>query len=79
MATHSSILVWRIPQTEKPGGLPSIGWQKVGHDQSDLARTHHSGKAMCAYFYFLVVSKFLTRSIDTMNTSKIIGKRNNKK
>ena len=32
MATHSSILPWRIPWTEKPGGLQSIGSQKVGHD-----------------------------------------------
>ena len=32
MATHSSILAWRIPCTEEPGGLRSIGWHKVGHD-----------------------------------------------
>ena len=32
MATHSSILVWRIPWTEEPGGLQSIGSQRVGHD-----------------------------------------------
>ena len=32
MATHSSILAWRIPWTEKPGGLQSIGFQRVGHD-----------------------------------------------
>ena len=32
MATHSSILAWRIPQTEKPGGLRTMGWQRVGHD-----------------------------------------------
>ena len=32
MATHSSILAWRIPWTEKPGGLQSIGSQRVGHD-----------------------------------------------
>ena len=31
MATHSSILVWRIPWTEEPGGLQSIGSQRVGH------------------------------------------------
>ena len=31
-ATHSSILAWRIPWTEEPGGLQSIGLQKVGHD-----------------------------------------------
>ena len=32
MATHSSILVWRIPWTEDPGGLQSMGSQRVGHD-----------------------------------------------
>ena len=32
MATHSSILVWRIPWTEEPGGLQSLGLQRVGHD-----------------------------------------------
>ena len=32
MATHSSILAWRIPWTEEPGGLQSIGSQRVGHD-----------------------------------------------
>ena len=32
MATHSSILAWRIPWTERPGGLQSIGSQRVGHD-----------------------------------------------
>ena len=32
IATHSSILAWRIPWTEKPGGLQSIGSQRVGHN-----------------------------------------------
>ena len=32
MAIHSSILAWRIPRTEKPGGLQSVGSQKAGHD-----------------------------------------------
>ena len=32
MATHSSILAWRIPWREEPGGLQSIGFQRVGHD-----------------------------------------------
>ena len=37
MATHSSILAWRIPGTGEPGGLPSMGSHSVGHDWSDLA------------------------------------------
>ena len=32
MATHPSILAWRIPRTEEPGGLQSMGLQRVGHD-----------------------------------------------
>jgi len=32
MATHSSILAWRIPRTEEPGGLQSLELQRVGHD-----------------------------------------------
>ena len=37
MATHSSVLAWRIPGTGKPGGLLSMGSHRVGHDWSDLA------------------------------------------
>ena len=37
MATHSSVLAWRIPGTGKPGGLPSMGSHRVGYDWSDLA------------------------------------------
>ena len=37
MATHSSVLAWRISGTGEPGGLPSMGSHRVGHDGSDLA------------------------------------------
>ena len=37
MAPHSSVLAWRIPGTGEPGGLPSMGSHRVGHDRSDLA------------------------------------------
>ena len=37
MATHASVLAWRIPGTGEPGGLPSVGSHRVGHDWSDLA------------------------------------------
>ena len=36
MTTHSSVLAWRIPETGEPGGLPSMGSHRVGHDWSDL-------------------------------------------
>ena len=42
MATHSSVLAWRIPGTGEPGGLPSMGSQRVGHDWSDLAAASYS-------------------------------------
>ena len=37
LATHSSVLAWRIPGTGEPGELPSLGLHRVGHDGSDLA------------------------------------------
>ena len=36
MATHSSLLAWRIPWTDEPGGLQSIGSQRVGHDLTQM-------------------------------------------
>ena len=52
MATHSSVLAWRIPGTEKPGGLPSMGSHRVGHDWSDLA-------AVAAWYRALSDSNFM--------------------
>ena len=47
MATHSSVLAWRIPGTGDPGGLPSVGSHRVGHDWSDLAAAAaHPSKVM---------------------------------
>ena len=37
MATHSSVIAWRILGTGEPGGLPTMGLHRVGHDWSDLA------------------------------------------
>ena len=49
MATRSSVLAWRVPGTGEPGGLPSMGSHRVGHDWSDLAAARfclrHSGFA----------------------------------
>ena len=41
MATHSRVLAWRIPGTVEPGGLPSMGSHRVGHDWNDLAAAAH--------------------------------------
>ena len=43
MATHSSVLAWRIPGTGEPGGLLSLGSHRVGHDWSDLAAAGFPG------------------------------------
>ena len=42
MATHSSVLAWRIPGTGEPGGLPSVGSHRVGHEQ--IHRFHELGR-----------------------------------
>ena len=41
MATHSSILAWKIPWTKKPGGLQSMGLQRVGHDWATELKLNH--------------------------------------
>ena len=49
MAPHSSILAWRIPGTEEPGGLPSMGSHRVGHDWRDLAVSSPAAHKMNTY------------------------------
>ena len=39
MATHSSILAWKVPGTEEPGGIQSVGSQGVGHEHKKHVRT----------------------------------------
>jgi len=46
MATHSSVLAWRIPGMGEPGGLPSMGSHRAGHDWSDLAAAAGGGKVL---------------------------------
>ena len=53
MATHSSILAWRIPWTEEPGGPWSIGLQRVRRDGSDLAHTPTFLSGIESLFYRL--------------------------
>ena len=60
MATHSSVLAWRIPGTAEPGGLPSVGSHRVGHDWSDLATV-----AAAAYF----THSFLCRKCESESVS----------
>ena len=51
MATHSSILAWRIPQTEEPGGLQSMELQRVGHDWATNTFRWRWGGKDCLGFY----------------------------
>ena len=58
MPTHSSILAWRIPGTEEPSGLLSVGSHRVGHDWSDLAAV--ATAAACEYWKsFQVIPMYL--------------------
>ena len=52
MAPHSSTLAWKIPWTEEPGGLPSLGLHRVGHNWTDLAA------AAAAYYTCVNISFF---------------------
>ena len=68
MATHSSILAWRTPGTEEPGGLHSMGLHRVGHDWSNLA----AGAAMliCVNDIFLItVQPKIYRNILDVDTT----------
>ena len=67
MATHSSVLAWRIPGTGKPGGLPSLGSHRVGHDWSDLAAAAVAVQVvilnngiMVNYYFLFCLSKIHT-------------------
>ena len=60
MATHSSILAWRIQWAEEPSGLQSIGSQSVGHGWSDLARTVESSLPLGEFPGGLVVRTHLS-------------------
>ena len=62
MATHSSILSWRIPGTEEPSGLPSMELHRVGHDWSDLAAAAAG----------IVLSTFLALSYPVLQQSFVI-------
>ena len=55
MATHSSILVWKIPWTEESDRLQSMGPQKVGHDQANNTHTHtHTQEFICQVVLLLI-------------------------
>ena len=53
MATHSSVLAWRIQGTVEPGGLPSMGSHRVGHDWSKLAAAAYVYMILILYVYMM--------------------------
>ena len=57
MATHSSILTWEIPWTEEPGGLQSIGSQRVGHGYSRIYILFHYGYSQDIEYHSLCYSE----------------------
>ena len=76
MATHSSILAWKIPYTEEPGGLQSKGLQRVRHDWAQDTATQHSLPPLhwtsniipSSFFFFLSPSSFLIVSFQNTKT-----------
>ena len=60
MATHSSVLAWRIPGTGEPGELPSMGSHRVGHDWSDLAAAAAAFKMLCDTKWRCSVSRWIS-------------------
>ena len=70
MATHCSVLAWRIPGTGEPGWLPSMGSHRVGHDSSDLAVAAAGEKkdiyvCHCDSFILLIQQIFITYPLST--------------
>ena len=65
MVTDSSILAWRIPWTEKPGGIQSMGSPRVRQDRSDLAHVHASLKLLLLRF---LVTAVLLKPMDNFKT-----------
>ena len=59
MATHSSVLAWRIPGTGEPGGLPSMGSHRVGHNWSDLAAVAAARHEIGIWGWFLQVQEWV--------------------
>ena len=68
MATHSSVLAWRIPGMGEPGGLLSMRLHRVGHDWSDLAAA--AGLSVFSWVYFLKEARFpMTLGFDFLGRS----------
>ena len=67
MATHSSILAWRIPGTAEPGGLLSMGSHRVGHDSSGLAVAVNVLFSFFFFFFLSIVLNLLKQNVRVEN------------
>ena len=76
MATHSSVLAWRIPGTGEPGGLPSMGSHRVGHDWRDSAAAAAAAASILrsALVYWMpnAISKRILRYLFSFKISLIL-------
>ena len=63
MTTHYSLLAWRIPGMAEPGGLPSMGSHRVGHDRSDLAAAAAAFLMVQLSYLYLTALKTITLTI----------------
>ena len=77
MATHSSVLAWRIPGTAEPGGLPSMGSHRVRHDWSDLAAAAAAKDRNKRIQVFTEIKEFLNIHKGYYHHWLITGKGNN--
>ena len=73
MATHSSVLAWRIPGTAEPGGLPSMGSHRVGHDWSNLAAAARSTQYISSTQYRIIISRHygIYRTVVTLDLQNL--------
>ena len=72
MATHSNVLAWRIPGTGEPGGLPSMGLHRVGHDWSDLAAEAFFYKFFSQLGFFLKNLSRVSAAEDTVKIAALL-------
>ena len=74
MATHFSIFAWRIPWTEEPGGLQSMGLQRVGHDWVTNTHTHthtHTHTEFLCFYLLCYLSLLAFLTWTTIKTSTL--------
>ena len=69
MATHSSILAWRIPWTEEPGGLQSMGWQRIRHDWATKHSSTELEKHLTLLCFLILFLFFRIRCHSLLNIS----------